>query len=56
MTPQGGDSRMARGDCIEFTRSSASCGSGSTSVFFQRLQRREQVGGEGEGRGMVFAR
>ena len=29
--------------CIEFTRSSAACGSGATAVFFDRLQQREQV-------------
>jgi len=37
------DARSAEHECMEFTRSSASCGSGSTSVFFQRLQQREQV-------------
>ena len=29
--------------CMEFTRSSAACGSGATSVFFGRVQTREQV-------------
>lgn len=29
--------------CIEFTRSSAACGSGATAVFFDKLQQREQV-------------
>ena len=38
--PTSGDSRLGRGQCIEFTRSAASCGSGTTSVFFQRLQHR----------------
>lgn len=28
---------------MEFTRSSAACGSGSTSVFFSKLQKREQI-------------
>jgi hypothetical protein len=28
---------------MEFTRSSAACGSGTTAVFFDRLQQREQV-------------
>ena len=28
---------------MEFTRSSPTCGSGSTSVFFEDLQQREQV-------------
>ena len=28
---------------MEFTRSSAACGSGATSVFFDRVQTREQV-------------
>ena len=31
------------GQCMEFTRSSPTCGSGSTSVFFEDLQQREQV-------------
>ena len=29
--------------CMEFTRSSAACGSGATSVFFDRVQTREQI-------------
>ena len=29
--------------CMEFTRSSAACGSGTTSVFFHKLQKREQL-------------
>ena len=37
------DPRRSRGQCMEFTRSSPSCGSGSTSVFFEDLQQREQV-------------
>ena len=28
---------------MEFTRSSAACGSGATSVFFDRVQTREQI-------------
>jgi peroxidase len=28
---------------MEFTRSSATCGSGSTSVFFGKVQPREQL-------------
>ena len=35
--------RGGGGGCMEFTRSSPSCGSGSTSVFFEDLQQREQV-------------
>ena len=31
------------GGCMEFTRSSAVCGSGITSVFFNVLSRREQI-------------
>ena len=31
------------GHCMEFTRSSSTCGSGATSVFFDRLQKREQL-------------
>ena len=38
--PPEGDSQHR---CIEFTRSSAACGSGATAVFFERLQQREQV-------------
>jgi len=37
-----GDSRITSG-CMEFTRSAPACGSGATSVFFERLQTREQV-------------
>lgn len=35
--------RIASERCIEFTRSSAACGSGSTSVFFGVVQPREQL-------------
>ena len=35
--------RSEQQSCIEFTRSSAACGSGTTAVFFDRLQQREQV-------------
>ena len=38
-----GDPRISRNGCIEFTRSSPSCGSGTTSVFFENLQKREQM-------------
>ena len=41
-----GDPRAGGGEgqqCIEFTRSSPTCGSGKTSVFFSHLQQREQV-------------
>ncbi|XP_063968758.1 peroxidasin homolog isoform X1 [Lytechinus pictus] len=38
-----GDRRIHRTQCIEFTRSSAVCGSGSTSVFFNRIMPREQI-------------
>ena len=34
---------MSSSRCLEFTRSSAACGSGATSVFFGRVQTREQV-------------
>ena len=37
-----GDHRVNR-SCMEFTRSSAACGSGHTSAFFDRLQPREQL-------------
>ena len=37
------DPRIDRNGCIEFTRSSPSCGSGTTSVFFENLQKREQM-------------
>jgi len=44
MLPES-DPRATRGgvQCMEFTRSSATCGSGTTSVFFEDLQQREQV-------------
>ena len=38
-----GDPRVSSSRCMEFTRSSAACGSGATSVFFDRVQTREQV-------------
>ena len=38
-----GDPRGGEGRCIEFTRSSPTCGSGKTSVFFESLQQREQI-------------
>ena len=37
------DPRIQQNGCIEFTRSSPSCGSGTTSVFFENLQKREQL-------------
>ena len=37
------DPRVSSSRCMEFTRSSAACGSGATSVFFDRVQTREQV-------------
>ncbi len=37
------DPRVSRGRCLEFTRSGAACGSGATSVFFDRVQPREQL-------------
>ena len=36
------DPRVHSSRCMEFTRSSAACGSGATSVFFDRVQTREQ--------------
>ncbi|XP_077991222.1 peroxidasin homolog [Glandiceps talaboti] len=38
-----GDPRITRRRCMEFTRSSAVCGSGSTSVFFNTVMPREQI-------------
>ena len=38
------DPRIKRYKCMEFTRSSAVCGSGSTSVFFDSITPRQQVG------------
>ncbi|XP_059088461.1 peroxidasin-like isoform X1 [Tigriopus californicus] len=38
-----GDLRITPDSCMEFTRSSAACGSGSTSVFFDKIQPREQL-------------
>jgi peroxidase len=35
--------RVSSDRCLEFTRSSAACGSGSTSVFFDKVRTREQV-------------
>jgi hypothetical protein len=35
--------RIRGRECMEFTRSSATCGSGSTSVFFGKVQPREQL-------------
>lgn len=35
--------RVPHQRCIEFTRSSAACGSGVTSVFFDRVRPREQL-------------
>ena len=51
-----GDPRLARAvqPCIEFTRSAPSCGSGATSVFYQRLQQREQVTTSVSGRHSFF--
>lgn len=37
------DPRITNRQCMEFTRSSAACGSGDTSVFFSQLQKREQL-------------
>ncbi|KAF2349212.1 VWFC domain, partial [Trinorchestia longiramus] len=37
------DPRVYRHRCMEFTRSSAVCGSGMTSVFFNTVQPREQI-------------
>ncbi|XP_038056702.1 peroxidasin homolog isoform X2 [Patiria miniata] len=37
------DPRIRRMQCMEFTRSSAVCGSGSTSVFFNSVMPREQI-------------
>ena len=38
-----GDPRIRRHKCMEFTRSSAVCGSGSTSVFFNAIMPRQQI-------------
>ncbi|XP_033097959.1 peroxidasin homolog [Anneissia japonica] len=38
-----GDPRIRRSQCMEFTRSSAICGSGMTSVFFESPMPREQI-------------
>ncbi|CAH2000403.1 unnamed protein product [Acanthoscelides obtectus] len=38
-----GDPRVTNRRCIDFVRSSAICGSGMTSVFFDSLQPREQI-------------
>ena len=37
------DERITNRTCMEFTRSSAACGSGQTSAFFDRLQPRQQL-------------
>lgn len=37
------DPRIKRFKCMEFTRSSAVCGSGSTSVFFDTITPRQQI-------------
>ncbi|XP_074640940.1 peroxidasin homolog [Tubulanus polymorphus] len=37
------DPRIRRHRCIGFTRSSAMCGSGTTSVFYNRVVHREQI-------------
>ncbi|XP_071807106.1 peroxidasin homolog isoform X2 [Asterias amurensis] len=37
------DPRIRRMQCMEFTRSSAVCGSGSTSLFFNSVMPREQI-------------
>lgn len=38
-----GDSRVWNRRCMDFIRSSAICGSGVTSVFFNKIQPREQI-------------
>lgn len=38
-----GDSRVGNRRCMDFIRSSAVCGSGMTSVFFDEIQPREQI-------------
>ncbi|XP_063930997.1 peroxidasin isoform X2 [Zophobas morio] len=38
-----GDPRVTNRRCIDFVRSSAICGSGMTSVFFDNIQPREQI-------------
>ena len=37
------DPRVKNRRCMDFIRSSAICGSGMTSVFFNKIQRREQI-------------
>lgn len=37
------DDRIKRRKCIDFIRSSSICGSDTTSVFFDKLQPREQI-------------
>ena len=37
------DPRISNRNCMEFTRSSATCGSGQTSIFFRKLEKREQL-------------
>lgn len=37
------DSRVTNRRCIDFVRSSSTCGSGMTSVFFGKIQPREQI-------------
>lgn len=37
------DSRVTNRRCIDFVRSSSTCGSGMTSVFFGKVQPREQI-------------
>ena len=37
------DPRISSRRCIDFTRSSSTCGSGMTSVFFGKIQSREQI-------------
>lgn len=38
-----GDPRVTNRRCIDFVRSSSTCGSGMTSVFFGKIQPREQI-------------
>lgn len=37
------DDRIKRRKCMDFIRSSAICGTDTTSVFFDKLQPREQI-------------
>jgi peroxidase len=37
------DDRIKRRKCMDFIRSSAICGTDTTSVFFDKLQSREQI-------------